>query len=457
MRQTLVEHLAHFVSETRYDDLPSAAKAYAKMLLLDFLGCAIAGTSSTDFLNAIRMLGSIDGVGNNTIWAYKNDTSLQNAVFGNSVAGHALLLADAHRESKLHPSVPIIPSAFAIAESRKLSGKELIAGIVSGYEVMIRVGMALSVIHHRNRGFWATGTCGSIGVAAAVSNILGFDETKAANAMSIAATKMAGLWAFKEDGSSSVLSFDGAFSAQAGIMSALLAKMGAQGPRFVLEATDGGFLRALSDKPIPSLVKQSLGRKFETTRVAIKKYACSRGIHGAIDGLLEITEVHSLTALDIKEIEVLCNSTALRQYRNAKPVTPLAARISLPFCLALAVLDRRKLSTTSLRKKELGDSRYLNLAKRVKMVSDAEIERLYPKVWATEVKVRTFAGKTYRKRTMWPKGEPENPLTDSEIEEKFVALAGNVIKADKTSMIMKRVLAIDNSGSMGRLSALLGP
>jgi 2-methylcitrate dehydratase PrpD len=446
--------LADFVSNLRYKDLPNEVVRYTKLLLLDQLGCAIAAYGFPEVRILLEVFVQPTNECKATIWGYGLKTSPQLAALINSASGHALLLSDTHRRAKLHPGVVIIPSALAVGEWKKCSGGDLLSAIVAGYEVMIRIGMALDPLSHRKRGFWATGTCGPFGSAVAASKILNLEQHKIAEAMGLAGTKPAGLWAFKHEGLASTFLLDCGIAAFNGIVGAMLAASGFRGPSMILESDDGGFLRALSDNPLIEKSLEGLGEVFQITKVGIKPYACSRGIHGPIDATLKLLKENNITPSRIKRITVHTNTIAMLQYNNIRPETRTAAQLSLPFCIALAITDETKLFTMKLSDRDLNNEEVLKLARLVEMKVDPSIDSLYPDKWACRVEIWTNDGSKYTQYLLHPKGEPENPMSQQEVESKFKKLVSDVIGERNAARIIDYIRGIENQSNITELIEL---
>ena len=283
----LTKKLSQKCHAIRYENLSDEVIDRTKYLLLDYIGVAARGAlseSSQPVFNLIRNLDkSQDGamvIGTNI----RVNPPL--AVLGNGTAAHSLELDDVVNEASLHPAVTIMTTALAAAHGKPCSGKEMIASIVAGYEVAIKLGVALDPAAHYAQGFHPTGTCGTLGAAVTAAKILRLDPKGIVNALGIAGSQAAGLMEFLADGSFTKRLHPG-WAAHSGIMAALLAQNGFTGPSTIIEGKSG-FLHAYSQRSDPDKILKNWGEPYAVMRTSIKPHACCRYKQGPIDGLLKI-------------------------------------------------------------------------------------------------------------------------------------------------------------------------
>ena len=238
--------LAEFVANLRYDGVPEDVRRVLREAVVDAVGCGLFGLTTPAGRIVQEFALEQGGPDDATLWAAGGvRVSSANAALALGTIIHAFDFDDHHR-AKIHPGAAVLPAVLALGEPRDIDGETCLAALAAGYEVMARVSLAANPSSSRMRGWHLTGTCGTFGAAAAASVILGLDAPTTASALGLAGTQSAGLWAFNADGAMSKRLHPGR-SAQSGIMAALLAQKGFQGPRQILEADDGGFLAATSD------------------------------------------------------------------------------------------------------------------------------------------------------------------------------------------------------------------
>src|SRR5690606_29784581 len=206
-------------------------------------------------------------------------SSVLNAALVNGAASHVVELDDIHKGSIIHAATVVIPAALAVAEWKGLSGKELIAAVVAGYEVCYRIGEAVSPSHYY---YWHnTATCGTFGAAIAAAKLLGLTTEQTIAALGNAGTQAAGLWEFIEDGAMTKQLHTGK-AAMNGLLAALLAQKGFTGPQKILEG-NRGFFKAMSEEYDASRVTEGLGNEFKIMENSFKIHASCRHTHHAVD------------------------------------------------------------------------------------------------------------------------------------------------------------------------------
>jgi len=342
---------------------------------------------------------------------------------------------DDYHMTKIHPGAVVSPAALAIGEKEHIDGKRLLAAVVAGYETMIHISRALNPATSRLRGWHLTGTCGTFGAATAVGNIWQFDTWTMANALGMAGTQSAGLWAFTADGSYSKRFHPGRAS-QSGVIAASLARDGFRGPTKILEAEDGGFFKATSCDFDFSKVTEGLGEKFDTEDVLIKPYPACGSLHSSIDAALIIMKENEIDIEKINKVNVYNSQVVNVQCGfEYSPMGTLQAQMSLKYCVARALLDG-KITEAQFAEDKLSDPLAIDLAGRVQFVLDEEINRIYPVAFPSIVEVIMEDGTKYKEKVGMPRGSVENPMSWNEVKDKFESLAMGVIdKKDAEALI----------------------
>ena len=248
------------------------------------------------------------------------------------------------------------------------------------------------------------------------------------------------------------------WAAHSGIWAALLARSGFVGPTTIIEGKNG-FLHAYSGDPDPALVLRDLGEVFQITRTSVKPHACCRYNHGPIDCLLYLANTHTLEAQDVEEVTVGVLSVGYnlvaapeQQKRNPKSVVDM--QFSMPFAAAVALLyGRASLAEYAPGVAERAEVR--EMMARVRCVTDPALDAEFPRHFPAWAEIRTHNGRTLRSETRYPKGDPENALTWTEMKEKFVNLSLSVISEDRQRQVMKWVEALEDMPDVRELAALL--
>lgn len=397
MPSSLARKLALRAVSIRYRGLPAPVKEKARLCLLDWAGCVIAGARRLD-------LSFLADRGPPEAWLAGTGrrASALSAALANGTAAHLLELDDVHEPSIYHPGAPVIAAALAAAQKGRASGRALLEGIVAGYEVSIALGSAIQPDHYC---FWhTTGTMGTLGAAAAAGRILGLDGRGTERALHVAATQASGLWAMMGGGTPAKALHAGR-AAHAGLLSALWVREGLGSssaldvPRGYLEATAGRVGRVDL-------------RRFHILDVGFKLHASCRFTHAAVDGALALRD----RIPEPRSVRVRVARSALRLVGRT-PTSAEAARFSLAWCVA-AAFARGRVSPEEFTPRALRDPRIRRVLKRVRVSPDDGLERLYPRRWPAFVDA-TGPGGVRRVRVDFARGDPRNPLTRDEMVAKL--------------------------------------
>ena len=443
--------LAKYTYELRFDDVPTEVVDYAKTLSLDLLGVAIAGVQTEEARATLRACQSYGTAGGNSVLIGTGLTAPPGlSALHNGILAHALELDDFNGAD--HSGAVVIPALIALAgQDRSISGKRLLESIVVGYDIAKRLMDGCGGYAAANAGGWhSTGPCGSLGAAAAAAKMIGLDETEIINALGLAGSFTGGTWAFLADGSMSKRYHAGR-AAETGVMVAYLAQAGFTGPAHVLDAEWGGFFKLYAPTSTDlKTVTEGLDNDYRIMKAGIKPYASCRGIHSAIDVILDLRESEGLRPDDVESLEVFCTKRQRNQLGNATPETRLAAQMSMPHSLAVALIEGS--ATLDLyRKPWLGNPDVLALAQKVHFLSNVENGE------ETTVRVLTTAGKEYRRLAPVSRGKggPENRMSSAEIDQKFDSLVGTVYSDGYAQELRDIVQTIDTSKDISALLAVL--
>jgi 2-methylcitrate dehydratase PrpD len=447
--------LAEFITRVRRDGPPGDMRGVLRDAVVDAVGCGLFGltTAAGRILQefALEQGGPADA----TLWASGcARVSSANAALAIGTIIHAFDFDDHHR-SKIHPGAAVLPAVLALGEPRNIDGETCLAALAAGYEVMARVSLAANPGSSRMRGWHLTGTCGTFGAAAAASVILGLDAPTTASALGLAGTQSAGLWAFNADGAMSKRFHPGR-SAQSGIIAALLAQKGFHGPRRILEAEDGGFLAATSDDVRPHEIERDLGRVWRAQAVCFKPYSCCGSNHSSIDAALELMAEHGFGAANVRRVIVGTSRIVQQQTGYAyHPSTVLNAQMSLRYNVAVVLIDRQAL-IDQFTETRIAEPMVCDLASRVEVEVDPEMDAIYPERYAGIVTVVLDDGRLVRKRVDYSKGMPENRMTGPELYAKFRSLAAAAVGADAADALLGNVTTIFEASNVARLAGQLG-
>ncbi len=416
---TISRQLSQFILNVKFDDLPATVVQAAKDAFLDWLGSAAAGADKEPAQIMLSIINELGGNAQSTLISTGEKTSGIMAALLNGTISHIVELDDVHKASILHAGSAVIPAALAAAEMIGADGKSLIEGIVVGYETAIRIGEAVTPAHYY---YWhTTGTVGTFGAAAAAGKILGLTEEQMVHALGTAGTQAAGLWEFLADGAMSKHMHPGK-SCMNGLLAAMLAEKGFTGASAILEG-EKGFIRATAQEFDLAKITTGLGEGFKIVENSIKIHASCRHTHHAIDIVLDLVQKHNLTPEQIAKIVVKTYPIAIDLTGNHHPDSLYAAKFSLPFCTAMAI-NAKKAGINEFNPTNLKDPVIRDLMSKVTLIEDPEVSALYPEKWPAIVQITEKNGRVLTGRTDYPQGDPENPVTQQQLQQKFRQLAG---------------------------------
>jgi 2-methylcitrate dehydratase PrpD len=455
----ITRELSGFVATTSYDALPAEVRERAKAFALDLVGIALRARneaeSTAPMVAAAASLGLAGGAC--TVIGDPAGYTPPGAALLNGTLAHSLDFDDTHASGSLHPSAPIVPAALAAAEMSGADGRAAIAAIVAGYEVQIRLSLALDPTAHYDRGFHPTATCGAFGAAAAAGRLLGLDPEGHANAFGIVLSMAAGSMQFLVNGAWTKRSHVG-HAAMCGLIAATLAREGYKG---AADAIDGkwGFLHAYAPASDAAKVVDGLGRRWETMRIALKPYPSCRYSHAPLDGILALAREHGIKAEEVEEVTVGLPEPGWKITGNPEPAkqspqSVVDGQFSMPFCAAVALRTGGLAWDDYAR--HLGDPATLALCKRVRTWVDPKAQADFPQEMSGSVKIRTARG-TFETYVRAPKGEPANFLTAAELRAKFDGLTAPYLSARRRDELAGALAALEQARDIGAVLRLTRP
>ncbi len=452
---SLTTQLADFVLGLPAAAIPKTIRERALLLLLDELGAGILGSTAPGATIIHDEARARYRTGRVPVWARATRLAGAGAALVNASQAHALELDDYHPGAKLHPGTVVVPAALA-ALDRGHTLDDLVAAMVVGYEVMIRLGLALDVSATRRRGWHLTGLTGPFGAAAAVARLRRLDRESLVRAFGIAGSCSAGLFAFSREGSMTKQLHAGR-AAEAGVTAIELSRRGLTAPAWVLEAEDGGLLRAVSDSPAPDRLRTDLGSHFALGRVAVKPYPCCGSVHSSIDCALAIRRQAGFAVDQVERVTV--HTAELVDLQCGFPYAgdggPLEAQMSMRYCVGAALADG-EVKLLQFRDVRRRDPVVRALAERVTLAVDPEIDRAYPASWPGRVSVELSSGAILEHSVSEPLGSPGR-CTREMVEAKFVDLTGELLEPQRRAALLGLLDgAVEPQGLAATIAAAIG-
>jgi 2-methylcitrate dehydratase PrpD len=418
----LQEILGRYAVSIDFDSLPDDARHHARRVVLDWFAATIPGGVLMPATGVAQALVEEVGHGDARLIPSGRDASMRSAALINGTAAHTIEFDDIFRDGIYHPGAPTIAAALAAAQVSGADGRRFIAGVVAGFEVGNRIARAMGTPHY---AMWhMTATCGCMGAAAAVANILGLTALQASHAIGNATTMAGGLQqAFRSDAMTKPL--HGGLAAQSGCTAALIAKTGVTAAAHMLEG-DVGFGAAAGKDVDWDSVTADLEDHFTITEMTQKNHACCGHNFAAVDAVIALRNDNGLKASDVKTIHCGVYGKAVEIVGNPNPKTSYEAKFSLPYCAAAGLRDGR-VRMRAFEPDILHDAEIRDIMTRVHVVKDDWADEGFPGRRSAIVHIETVDGITLTHKAMCRKGDPENPLTDDELNEKYRELVTPVV------------------------------
>jgi len=457
----LTKYVGDFVVRTKYEDVPASVVELGKKSVLDGLGLALAGSraeSGPISRKFVEQSGACTG--KSTIIGTAQQTSSRFAAFVNGISIHAddfddtQLAAAKDRVYGLltHPTVPVLPALFALAEQHVVSGKEWMAAYHLGVEVECKIAEAIAPRHYED-GFHTTGTCGPFGSAAACSRLLNFDLSKTLKAFGLVASNSGGL---RENFGTMTKPYQAGHAAESGLVSAELVALGWTAAEQILEA-DRGFFHAAGGSYDPAAIMGRLGNPwtFASPGISLKPYPSGSLTHPAMTELARLIQVNNIEAPQVEKVDVGANHNMTTTLLHHDPKTGLEAKFSMEFCIAILLLDR-KAGLGQFSDKVVRRADVQAMMRKVNFYVDPEAESTGFDKMTSLLKITLKDGKVITGRAAFGKGSPANPMTFDEAAAKFRGCAEYADwTGDKTEQIVAFVRTLETAPDVSALSPLL--
>ncbi len=390
----------------------------AKRCLLDYLGVTLAGANmlKCKSASAIDVLGETGAI---AVVGLRKSSSIQNAILFNGIHAHVVELDDGHRVAMMHPGAPVISALLPLVQQKNISGDDFLKAIILGYEAAVRLACALQP-SLKEKGFHGTGIAGTIGATVAIATALKFTKQQLKDAVAAATTSASGILKVIKD-ISELKPFNVGNAAQNGYISAMLAFSGFKGPYDTLGGKLG-FLSMMSDNYNEQYLQFSEHDALAVLGIYRKPYAACRHCHAPIEAALRIKDRYQLDVKNIKSVNVKTYYWAVAGHEHTKIVGINSAKMSIPYSIAVALI-KSKAGLPEFTDEIISDEEILLLTQKISVEADEELTALAPGKRAAMISVETKEGLRLTQRVDYPKGEPENPVSEEELEDKFITLA----------------------------------
>jgi len=439
--------LVDFLASSRWEDVPEAVRHAARRSILNVFGTALGGSRDTAVEGALRVLDHFSGPREARVIGRSERLDMLSAAFVNAASGNVHDFCDTHHPTIIHPSAPVAPALFALAEARKVSGAELLHAFVLGVEVECRLGNAVSPWHYK-RGWHITSTCGVFGAASAAAKVLGLDREHLVWTLGNASAQSSGL---VETLGTMAKSIGVGASARGGLSAAFFAQAGVDGPA---EPVSGprGFTTVMGDAANLAAITGELGSRWELLANTHKPYPCGVVLFPVIDAVLELRGANPDQKLGLIE-SILVEGHSLLGDRADRPsvTTGREAQVSAQHSVA-AVLTHGKAGVEQFEDACVNNADILALRAKV-------IVRELPgtPVEAARVTITLADGRTLQSFVEAGRGTPKRPMSDADIEIKVRELARYGCPDVDPSPLIDAIWSLDGNTDAGAIMRLAVP
>jgi 2-methylcitrate dehydratase PrpD len=456
----LTQYVGQFVLQTKYESIPAEVIELGKKSILDGFGLALAGSRAESGPISRKYIEQCGGNGKATVIGTVMKTSPRFAALLNGISIHADDFDDTQLAAAkdrvygllMHPTVPVLPAIFALAEQQPVSGKEWLLAYQIGVEVSCKIAEAISPRHYQD-GFHTTGTCGPFGSAAACAKLLKFDLGKTLNSFGLAGSQSGGL---RENFGTMTKPLQAGHAAESGLVSAEMVALGWTAAEQILEA-DRGFFHAAGGSYDPSAIMNRLGQPwtFANPGVSLKPYPSGSLTHPAMTELARLIAVNNIEAAQVEKVDVGANHNMTTTLLHHNPKTGLEAKFSMEFCIAILLLERKaglgQFSDKVVQRKDVRE-----MIRKINFYVDSQAESAGFDKMTSILKITLKNGKFITGQAAFGKGSPSNPMSFDEASEKFRGCAEfTEWPKAKTEKIIAFVKELDSAPDMSVLTPLL--
>ena len=452
---SLSGQMAKFAIDLQFQDIPDESIWEAKRFLLDSVGCALAAVNNEDMAAMYRFTEKLGGTPEASVIGRDFKTNASNAALMNCLLTRALDYNDIYWEQDpSHPS-DMIGAALAAAEVNGKTGRETLVAIIIAYE------MELRWCHAANPGVrevgWHHATLTQFVSPLVVGKMYDLDLDQMVAAVGISGSSHFTLGGVVAGHLTNMKNTADPLAAQAGVLAALMAREGYEGPVEVIEGKEGLFEVLNNVEWQPEWLLKGLGEEFMITQCSYKAFPTEALTHQPISAALQVCQEQSLAAEDISQI--LVETTArgadiLSDPSKYQPTTKETADHSLPYVIAAAVADGNVLPD-SFSDEKLKDPRIWDLLGKIKVVADPEIDAMFPGIKRARVSITTNSGETHTAQVDHAKGSPQNPMSDDEVVSKFRANAGDILSKEQQDQVIDLTWRFDELEDIGEYMGLL--
>lgn len=419
MTTNLTKQLVNDLQQLMRQEPDEADRHQVKRCLLDYLGATFAGARILE--NRVNRILELAGCGEKgvSVIGFHEKASLETAALVNGLTSHVAEMDDGVRFGMIHPGAPIFSALLPVAEKMNSSRDDLIRGVLVGYDAALRLASAMQPTHYR-RGYHPTATCGCLGATMGIAALLGFSAREMERALAAAAVSAAGSLKVVDRGSE-LKPYNVGRAAVVAVQSAIVARAGFEAPEDVLSG-ETGFLEMTTDEYNQQKILAKAPSGYWIHSLYVKPYSACRHAHPSIEAAIKLLNQHDITVAQIKSVQITTYHGLAGRHDHKIVSDVSAARMSVPFSVAIA-LKYGSAGISEFTQKTVENLEIRELATKVDIQADQLYTDQVPDQRAASLLIEMNSGQRFSAKVTYPKGEPENPLTDEELEEKYRGLA----------------------------------
>jgi len=452
-KPTITATMSQWAAKLKFEDLSKDAIYQAKRFLLDSVGCALGGYQQHDVVIALEVLDEIAGPGKATVIGTGKQMDAVSASLANALMIRCMDYNDIYwKQDPSHPS-DIFPAAMACCERAGGDGRELIVGLVLGHEFEMRLCEA-AFPGIRERG-WHHATLTAFVSPIVAARMLHLDWTQMQHAVGISASARATLGAVTAGKLTMMKNTVDPMATQSGVFAALLAEKGYSGPEHVLDGKEG-LTHCFGPKWKLNILTDGLGESWRITQCGMKAFPTEALTHTPISAVLSLVKDNDLKPNEVAKVHIRTTARGadiLSDPSKYDPHTKETADHSLPYVIAAAIAERQ-VTPLQFTMDKIMDATIRSQLNKIVVVADPEIEKVFPALQRVIVTITTTDGREFSKQLDYPKGDPRNPLTDKEVQEKFEALAAPVMSANARRAAVDAIWSLEKQASVTELMKL---
>lgn len=446
--------MADFAVGLSFEDLPAEVVEQAKQFLYDSIGCAFGSMQTKDVGIMREIYREMGGEEQATLFGFGDILPVVNATLVNSLMIRALDFNDIYwKEDPSHPS-DIIPAALSVGEAEGASMKDVLVGIVLAYEFEQRLSeFAKPGVRERK---WHHATLTQFVSPVAAGKILGLSAEEIVNAIGISGCHSHTIGCPTAGVLTMMKNTVDPLAVQAGVFAAYMAQKGYTGTEAVFEGKEG-FMDVFGPEWDKTVMTEGLGDSYRITACSMKAFPTEALTHTHISATLQSIIDNDIQPEDVEEVVVTTIARAcdiLFDPHKYEPTSRETADHSLPYCIARAILDR-KITTQAFSQEKIDDPKLKEIIHKIRGEASEEFEKMFPASQPSRVTIKTKAGQEHSVYMEYPKGDPRQPMTMEDLENKFNSLAGDRFEQEPLSALKEAIFNCEDMSAAEFMSQMV--